>query len=209
MILDDILGILKRKSDNRAYTINEKSYSYKELYKYVCNIYNFLLKENKEKRPVVVYGHKEIYMKATFIACSFAGMTYIPIDNSMPKERVEKIIKQINPLLIIGKNISKEKIYEIMDEDNYKEINNIYLKPEDIYYIIFTSGSTGIPKGVKITYKNLDSCINWLKNITKIKKGVILNQANFSFDLSVADLYLSLISESEHYILSEISRTKF
>ena len=49
MILDDILGILKRKSDNRAYTINEKSYSYKELYKYVCNIYNFLLKENKEK----------------------------------------------------------------------------------------------------------------------------------------------------------------
>ena len=147
MILDDILGILKRKSDNRAYTINEKSYSYKELYKYVCNIYNFLLKENKEKRPVVVYGHKEIYMKATFIACSFAGMTYVPIDNSMPKERVEKIIKQINPLLIIGKNISKEKIYEIMDEDNYKEINNIYLKPEDIYYIIFTSGSTGIPKG--------------------------------------------------------------
>ena len=49
MILDDILGILKRKSDNRSYTINEKSYSYKELYKYVCNIYNFLLKENKEK----------------------------------------------------------------------------------------------------------------------------------------------------------------
>ena len=208
MILDDILGILKRKSDNRAYTINEKSYSYKELYKYVCNIYNFLLKENKEKMPIVVYGHKEIYMKATFIACSFAGMTYVPIDNSMPKERVEKIIKQINPLLIIGKNISKEKIYEIMNEDNYKEINNIYLKPEDIYYIIFTSGSTGIPKGVKITYKNLDSCINWLKNITKIKKGVILNQANFSFDLSVADLYLSLISESEHYILNEISRTK-
>lgn len=40
----------------------------------------------------------------------------------MPKERVEKIIKQINPLLIIGKNISKEKIYEIMNEDNYKEI---------------------------------------------------------------------------------------
>lgn len=109
MILDDILGILKRKSDNRAYTINEKSYSYKELYKYVCNIYNFLLKENKEKRPVVVYGHKEIYMKATFIACSFAGMTYVPIDNSMPKERVEKIIKQINPLLIIGKKYIQRK----------------------------------------------------------------------------------------------------
>ena len=105
--------------------------------------------------------------------------------------------------------ISKGKIYEIMSSDTYKEIHDIYLKPDDIYYIIFTSGSTGIPKGVKITYKNLNSCINWLKNITKIEKGVILNQANFSFDLSVADLYLSLISESEHFIINDILRIRF
>lgn len=209
MILDDILKVLKERTSNKAYTINDKSYSYKELYKFVCNIYHFLLKENKDKKPVVVYGHKEIYMKATFIACSFAGMTYVPIDDSMPKERMEKIIKQVNPLLIIGKNISKQKINEIMNEDSYKEINDIYLKPDDIYYIIFTSGSTGVPKGVKITYKNLNSCINWLKDITRIKKGVILNQANFSFDLSVADLYLSLISGSEHFIINEILRVRF
>ena len=96
-----------------------------------------------------------------------------------------------------------------MSSDTYKEIHDIYLKPDDIYYIIFTSGSTGIPKGVKITYKNLNSCINWLKTITKIEKGVILNQANFSFDLSVADLYLSLISESEHFIINDILRIRF
>ncbi|MCI8965202.1 MAG: AMP-binding protein [Clostridia bacterium] len=150
MILDDILEILKEKSNNKAYTVNNESYSYKQLYKFVCNIYDFLLKENKEKRPVVVYGHKEVYMKATFIACSLAGMTYVPIDDSMPSDRIEQIIKQVNPLLIIGKNVTKEKIYEIMNKENYNEINKIYLKPNDIYYIIFTSGSTGIPKGVKV-----------------------------------------------------------
>lgn len=209
MILDDILKILKEKSDNKAYTINNESYTYTQLYKFVCNIYHFLLKENKQKKPVIVYGHKEIYMKATFIACSFAGMTYVPIDENMPKERVEQIIKQVEPELIIGKNISKQKINEIMNQENYKEIEEIYLKPENIYYIIFTSGSTGIPKGVKVTYKNVNSCINWLKDITKIKKGVVLNQANFSFDLSVADLYLSLISGSEHFIINEISGLDF
>ena len=209
MILDEILKILQEKSDNKAYTINNESYTYAQLYKFVCNIYHFLLKENKQKRPVVVYGHKEIYMKATFIACSFAGMTYVPIDENMPKERVEQIIKQVEPELIIGKNISKQKINEIMNQENYKEIEEIYLKPENIYYIIFTSGSTGIPKGVKVTYKNVNSCINWLKDITKIKKGVVLNQANFSFDLSVADLYLSLISGSEHFIINEISGLDF
>ena len=170
---------------------------------------DILLKENKQKKPVVVYGHKEIYMKATFIACSFAGITYVPIDENMPKERVEQIIRQIEPKIIIGKNISKQKINEIMNQENYKEIEEIYLKPENIYYIIFTSGSTGIPKGVKVTYKNVNSCINWLKYITKIKKGVVLNQANFSFDLSVADLYLSLISGSEHFIINEITGLDF
>lgn len=203
MILDDILEILKEKSNNKAYTVNNESYSYKQLYKFVCNIYDFLLKENKEKRPVVVYGHKEVYMKATFIACSLAGMTYVPIDDSMPSDRIEQIIKQVNPLLIIGKNVTKEKIYEIMNKENYNEINKIYLKPNDIYYIIFTSGSTGISKGVKVTYKNLDSCINWLRSVIKIDKGVIINQANFSFDLSVSDLYLSLVSESEHFIIND------
>lgn len=202
MILDDILEMLKQKSDNKAYTVNSESYSYKQLYKFVCNIYDFLLKENKEKRPVIVYGHKEIYMKATFIACSLAGMTYVPIDDSTPEERVKEITKQVNPSLIIGKNITKEKIYKIMNEENYNEINDIYLKPNDIYYIIFTSGSTGIPKGVKVTYKNLDSCINWLTSVIKINKGVIINQANFSFDLSIADLYLSLETQSEHFIIN-------
>ena len=202
MILDDILAILKEKSNCTSYTIKNERYSYEQFYKFVCNIYHFLLKENREKRPVVVYGHKEVYMKATFVACSLAGMTYVPIDVSMPNERIDQIIKQVRPSLIIGKNISKEKIYEIMNQENYNEINDIYLKPNDIYYIIFTSGSTGVPKGVKVTYKNLDSCINWLKDITKINKGVVLNQANFSFDLSVADLYLSLVSQSEHFIIS-------
>ena len=207
MFLDDILEIFKKKSNQKAYTIGEKSYTYAEFYKYVANIYEFLLKENIGKKPVVIYGHKEVYMKACMLASSMAGMTYVPVDISMPEERIKLIIDQVKPGIILGdlknlkKNVSKDEIYDIMKNDNNIEINQIFMKPEDIYYIIFTSGSTGIPKGVKVTYNNLDSCINWLKELTKIENKVILNQANFSFDLSVADLYLSLITESEHYII--------
>lgn len=200
MILVEILNVLKKSTD-KAYTINYESYTYNELYKFVCNIYQFLLKGNKEKKPIVIYGHKEVYMKSAFLACSFAGITYVPIDDRLPNERVKNILEQVKPKLIIGdfisakcENISKKQIYEIMNNENFVEINEVYLKPNDIYYIIFTSGSTGVPKGVKVTYRNLDSCVNWLKSITGIQKSVILNQANFSFDLSVADVYLSLVS---------------
>lgn len=216
MILDEILEKLKNKGKNKAYTINSQSYSYGELYQFVCNIYNFLLLNNKEKKSVVVYGHKDVYMKATFLACSFAGITYVPIDESIPKERVDFIINQVDPYLIIGDfeseicdNISKNQICELMKNDKYNEINQIYLNVNDVYYIIFTSGSTGVPKGVKVTYKNIDSCIRWLKEIIEVNNEVILNQANFSFDLSVADLYLSVVSGSEHFILENASRFDF
>lgn len=216
MILDEILENLKNKGKNKAYTVNNQSYSYEELYKFVCNIYHFLLLENKEKKPIIVYGHKEIYMKATFLACSFAGITYVPIDESIPKERVNLIINQVNPYCIIGdfesecfKNIPKQRICELMENEKFDEISQIYLNNNDIYYIIFTSGSTGVPKGVKVTYKNVDSCIKWLEDITKAENEIILNQANFSFDLSVADLYLSLISGSEHFILENTTMFDF
>ena len=43
--------------------------------------------------------------------------------------------------------------------------------------------------------------MKWLENICNIKNGIILNQANYSFDLSLPDIYLPLLTRSKHYIL--------
>ena len=109
MILDDILKMLKKKSNQKAYTIGEKSYTYAEFYKYVSNIYEFLLRENIQKKPVVIYGHKEVYMKVCMVASSLAGMTYVPVDISMPEERIKSIVDQVKPGIIVGdlKNFEK------------------------------------------------------------------------------------------------------
>ena len=69
---------------------------------------------------------------------------------------------------------------------------------DDTYYIIFTSGSTGTPKGVQITADCLNHYLDWsvtLGTSPADKEGrVFLNQAPFSFDLSVMDLYTCLAS---------------
>lgn len=216
MILDDILFSLKNEDKQKAYSYKGNSYSYREFYRFVCNIYSFIIKRKRNKQPIVIYGHKEVYMKAVFLACSFAGIPYVPIDVSMPTERIKLILEQVKPSFIIGdlnvdryENISKNEIEKIMNSKKYDDIEKIYMELEDVYYIIFTSGSTGTPKGVEITYRNINSCINWLEKVTNAKNDVILNQANFSFDLSVADLYLSLVSISEHYILENETKIDF
>lgn len=216
MLLENILKQIKEHQEQIAYTVNSKRYTYKEFYKYVCNIYWLLLEKNNKQKPVLVYGHKDVYMKATFLACSLAGMAYIPVDISFPEDRIKKIIDEVNPDLIIGNfenklsnTITQTEIEELMNKDNFKDIEKIYLKPEDVYYIIFTSGSTGIPKGVQVTYKNLDSCINWLQKIIDVKEGTVLNQGVFSFDLTVADLYYSLAKGMEHFVIEKQTQSDF
>lgn len=203
-MLNKILQNLKNYPDDECYQIKDKIYQNKDLYKYVCNIYDYLLKNNKEKGKVIVKGHKQIYMIASFLACSMAGFTYVPVDEEIPKERFKKIITQVNPSIIIDETIEK-----IMHEDNPKDIEKIYMQNNDTYYIIFTSGTTGEPKGVQITYQNLKSCMEWLEEICNVKRSIILNQANFSFDLSVADLYLPLLTRSKHYILERNTQKNY
>jgi D-alanine--poly(phosphoribitol) ligase subunit 1 len=67
---------------------------------------------------------------------------------------------------------------------------------DDPFYVIFTSGSTGEPKGVVITLANLTAFVDWMLGEQRFAESTetFLNQAPFSFDLSVMDLYLSLVT---------------
>ena len=103
----------------------------------------------------------------------------------------------------ISKNIlSRENILNIIQakvgsedfDKKRKELKGV--KAEDVFYIIFTSGSTGNPKGVQITTECLNNYLDWSRTlcseISDEDDSVFLNQAPFSFDLSVMDLYTCL-----------------
>lgn len=89
-----------------------------------------------------------------------------------------------------------DKEYEAGEahETDSSEINEI--EPSDVAYIIFTSGSTGKPKGVEVTRENLGNFLEWMTGVGSSiddKEGkVFLNQAPYSFDLSVMDTYTAL-----------------
>ncbi len=89
------------------------------------------------------------------------------------------------------------------------------VKEEELFYIIFTSGSTGAPKGVGVTCECLDHYLEWAVDLgwnRTWKNGrVFLNQAPFSFDLSVMDTYCCLACGGtlrllDHETLSDYSK---
>ena len=141
-----------------------------------------------DRSPVAVVGHKEPEMLVGFLGAVKAGHPYVPIDTSLPAQRIERILA----LAQAGLVLRSADIARLSEGDAAPPGHR--LAPDDPYYIIFTSGSTGEPKGVVITLGNLTSFVDWMVGEQAPAEGaeVYLNQAPFSFDLSVMDLYLSL-----------------
>ncbi len=171
----------------------------------------------EDKRPIVVYGHKDPLMIAVFLGCEKSGRAYCPVDSSTPLDRVLKIIDKVGSEIVfalddlpVDKAVSFEKIKEILLFEKKTVSPDDYVKEDDLYYIIFTSGSTGEPKGVMIRLKNLEVFTSWIIDIGKAEGNcVILNQAPFSFDLSVMDLYMALGSGSILYALDKASQSDY
>ncbi|MFY9082597.1 AMP-binding protein, partial [Aliarcobacter butzleri] len=130
----------------------------------------------------IIYGHKEVEFIVSMVACMSLGYPYIPIDTIYPKERVDKIFGIVKSSIIV--DIIGNKI----DFDE-KNLSTTYFLDDPIIYIIFTSGSTGEPKGVQITQNAILDFQNWLNNDFGLpQNSVFMNQAPFSFDLSVYEL---------------------
>lgn len=195
--------------NNTAHIYRENSITYKELKEKSDALASYIIsKFGKDKTPILVYGHKENEMLISFLACVKAGHAYMPVDTSFPKQRINDIIEnsKTNLILNISSNVleSKDKInivslsdlVKIFQEYKDTEPSEEYaVKGDEVYYIIYTSGSTGKPKGVQIPLSALESFVKWGLSLSGYDaNNVYMNQAPFSFDLSVMDLYLALAS---------------
>ena len=217
-ILSSIRHYASACPDRTACRSGSLTLSYSDLDLYSDRLAGFLYRMTSGSRPeIVVYGHKHPFMMVCFIACIKAGLTYCPVDVSLPAQRLRDIIAATNTPLVLFAEPSAVQEAEDPFSDiqgprilSFPEIEKIVgredpvpggmtsLGPDDICYIIFTSGSTGRPKGVEIPYRCLCRFAEWgvtLGTTAQQKEGKrFLNQAPFSFDLSVMDLYLSLAS---------------
>ena len=140
--------------------------------------------------PIAVLGHKEPEMLIAFLAVVKSGRAYVPIDTALPEQRIEKIIHTADATL----TLTPARVAELASENPTASLRR--MSDEEPFYIIFTSGSTGEPKGVVITLANLTAFLDWMIGEQHFTEGAetFLNQAPFSFDLSVMDLYLSLVT---------------
>lgn len=175
--------------DRVAHRSGERSLTYGELLARSDSLAGWLHTEFGDHRaPIAVRGHKEPEMLIAFLGAVKSGRPYVPIDLAIPEQRAERIVETAAAALVL----TPERIAEISAEP--RPAPSARVTGEQPFYILFTSGSTGEPKGVIITHSNLTAFVQWMMGEQPfVMNGeTFLNQAPFSFDLSVMDLYLSL-----------------
>lgn len=193
-IIQSLIENAQNHPDHKAIQHNNESLTYRELNQY-SNILADIIKDSK--RPLILYGHMSPFMIVGMLASIKVGCGYVPIDTSIPHERIQSIIEKIEGQFIFNttENDINIKGIDVIEQSMMTSALNMEqfdsrMVGENIAYTIFTSGSTGEPKGVQISYESLNQFTKWMVDLNKLgHKQQWLNQAPFSFDLSVMAVY--------------------
>lgn len=159
-----------------------------------CNLDSKL---GDDSTPIAVLGHREPEMLIAFLGIVKSGRPYIPLDTTLPKKRIENILSAADVRLCL----TPADIVVLTRAEKSQPLREI--PAEHPFYIIFTSGSTGEPKGVVISHASLSHFVSWMLSEQQFdREEVFLNQAPFSFDLSVMDTYCSLAAAATLFSIS-------
>ncbi|OWT55208.1 AMP-binding protein [Candidimonas nitroreducens] len=134
--------------------------------------------------PIVLSGHKQAAFFTAMAACLMLGAPFVPVDSIYPEERRRRITDLVGAPLIYHAGT-----------DAFETTTNAAkpLAEKGLAYVLFTSGSTGEPKGVQIGRESVRLLAQWMQASFRLGAApVFMNQAPFSFDLSMFEVFGTL-----------------
>ncbi|MDR1550946.1 MAG: amino acid adenylation domain-containing protein [Hungatella sp.] len=160
---------------------------------------------------VAILTEKRVETIVGICAIVKAGGAYVPIDPDYPKQRIDYMLKDCSPKVVLtcgpssvvdGKSLS---ISEILQKNDYVSLPKTKGSPENIIYLLYTSGTTGEPKGVMIEQKSVIRLVHKPNFIKFDENTVILQTGTLCFDAATLEIWGALLNGGElHLANSEI-----
>ena len=207
-VLEYLEHTVKRLPDKVAYSNESEGLTFAEVYHDSRAIGSYLNSKGYYGEPVVVFMKKHPKAIAAFYGCVYGGNYYVPIDEEMPRFRIDLIFDNLRPKVMICDESTQEmaKTFDfdgellIYDEVSQSPINEDALAQirdkqldTDPIYIVFTSGSTGVPKGVVACHRSVIDYIENLSEVLEFNEDTrFANQTPLYFDACLKELYPTL-----------------
>ena len=221
-IIDLFEQQVEKTPNNIAVIFEDRKLTYKELNEKANQLARYLIKNGISKNSIVgIIVPRCLEILIGILGILKTGACYLPIDPSLPEERINYMLQNSNTSILLKttniKNISFNKTIniDISNEEIYelKKTNiNMNINLEDLSYVIYTSGSTGRPKGVALKHKSLYNLANYLNDTVSYFKDIYLNLSiasitTISFDIFIFETLLSLQRGLKVVIANENEQT--
>lgn len=208
--LNNVLTWLKNNPDLVVYSLIRDDQSIdtitgKELLQGIQSYAKALSKANT-KRALLIFDTGFEFVQA-LLACFVSRVVAIPL--AIPKPKTQELFRHFlmhtQPVAIVTTSALRPRIDQLVSEDLKNSINIIETAPhgdvledlhvpdeDDIALIQYTSGSTSQPKGVTISFSNLEHNLHAIRNHFGLnKKSVCFSWLPHYHDMGLIDGLLS------------------
>ncbi|MYS77344.1 AMP-binding protein, partial [Streptomyces sp. SID5926] len=163
-------------------------------------------------KRVAVAVPRSVEQVAALIAVVGAGGAYVPLDLAYPDERLEYVLADSAPQVVLVAPEQRDRFTRLLDRANVparllvpgeeQPPTAVEAGPEagwhDPAYVIYTSGSTGRPKGVVVPHSSVVTLLaNTRPAMAFGPDDVWVQFHSFSFDFAVWELWGALTHGGE------------
>ena len=205
----DLPALIYTPTGNGA---DDTSISYFEMNCLANRLAHYLIKTHNLRSGdlVAIPAGRSPELVIALLAILKAGAAYLPIERSLPEERIHYILKDSEAVFMLSDHdepvraVTTINLVKLKEELTVFPDDNLSYTPEagDLAYVIYTSGSTGLPKGCLIEHRSLMHYCSYFVNyyMGETGLGTFGLFTTLAFDMTLASIYPPLMVGKPLYI---------
>ncbi|MER2989661.1 amino acid adenylation domain-containing protein [Serratia nevei] len=153
---------------------------------------------------VAVCAERGLNMVTALFGILKAGGAYVPLDPAYPGERLQYILQDADPVLLLADAAGRAALGEpatpqlaleaALPETLSAENPERRAQASHLAYVIYTSGSTGKPKGAMNEHRGVVNRLVWMQEAYGLTAAdTVLQKTPFGFDVSVWEFFWPLM----------------
>ncbi len=207
-----------RHADRPALWVAGQTLTYGELFDRAERLAEAVDRHVEPGGALGIHCQRDLASLTGILAAVLSGRSYLPLNPSLPEQRLAKVLQLAAPRAILSgpdtvetgirlAGAAPDKIAAFDSEGQLRATGqgNVRIDGEDgraTLYTMFTSGTTGEPKGVRVLDENVEAYID---NIAPVADLTETDRAShffdLSFDLSAHDIFVTFMAGAQLNVL--------